>query len=166
MAKALPVNRTTAILVLVAVAVTIYALKFESGRQVFSSAAEAFENLDPPDIISLEITRGAADEGGKPSRVLLERRGEFEWDIKEPVEFRGFVPRIKGILWEIAAMINVGEVPADAEDAATWCAESGPQVPDVTVSFTTRKGRRHTIEVGRQLPGLKDDVYVLSLIHI
>ena len=83
MAKALPANRTTAILVLVAVAVTIYALKFESGRQVFSSAAEAFENLDPPDIMSLEITRGAADEGGKPSSVLLERRGEFEWDIKE-----------------------------------------------------------------------------------
>ena len=160
MAKALPVNRTTAILVLVAVAVTVYALKFESGRQVFSSAAEAFENLDPPDIISLEITRGAADEGGQPSRVILERRGEFEWDIKEPVKFRGFVPRIKGILWEIADMINVGEVPPDAEDAATWCAESGPQVPDVTVSFTTRKGRRHTIEVGRQLPGLKDDVYV------
>ena len=160
MAKALPANRTTAILALVAVAVTIYALKFESGRQVFSSSAEAFENLDPPDIISLEITRGAADEGGKPSRVLLERRGEFEWDIKEPVEFRGFVPRIKGILWEIADMINVGEVPADAADASTWCAASGPQVPDVTVSFTTRKGRRHTIEVGRQLPGLKDDVYV------
>ncbi len=160
MAKALPFNGTTAILVLVAAAVTIYALKFESGRQVFSSAAEAFENLDPPDIISLEITRGAADEGGQPSRVLLERRGEFEWDIKEPVKFRGFVPRIKGILWEIADMINVGEVPADAADAGTWCAESGPQVPDVTVSFTTRKGRRHTIEVGRQLPGLKDDVYV------
>ena len=160
MAKALPFNGTTAILALVAVAATVYALKFESGRQVFSSAAEAFENLDPPDIISLEITRGAADEGGQPSRVILERRGEFEWDIKEPVKFRGFVPRIKGILWEIADMINVGEVPADAADASTWCAESGPQVPDVTVSFTTRKGRRHTIEVGRQLPGLKDDIYV------
>ena len=164
MGKALPANRTTVFLLIIAVALTAYALLVESGRQVFSSAAEVFDNLEPPDIVSLEITRGLSDEeieaGADPSRIVLQRRGEFEWDIKEPVSFRGFAPRIKGILWEIADMVNVRDMPGDAPAARTWCAENGPQVPEVTVSFTTRKGRRHTIEVGRQLPGLKDDIYV------
>lgn len=164
MAKVLPANRTTVILAIIAVALTAYALKVETGRQVFSSAAEAFENLDPPDIISLEITRSLSAEeiaaGADPSTIVLQRRGEFEWDIMEPVSFRGFVPRIKGILWEIADMVNVKDLPGDAPDARAWCAENGPQVPQVTVSFTTRRGREHTIEVGRPVPGLKDDIYV------
>lgn len=162
MGKVLVANRTTVSLLVVAVAVTAYALLVESGRQVWSGAAEAFENLDPPDIVSLDIFRELSDEeiaaGADPSRVVLKRRGEFEWDITAPVSFRGFVPRIKGILWEIADMVNVSDLPQDSPDAMAWCGESGR--PEVTVSFTTRKGRRHTIEVGRQVPGLKDDIYI------
>lgn len=161
MGKILPGNRTTVLLLLIAVGVTAYALFFESGRQVWSGATMAFDSIQHADIVRLEIIHGLSDEeaaaGAGNRRIALERRGEYEWNLTEPIRFRGFVPRIQGILWEIVDMVKVIELPPDSEAARSWCEEAGP---GVTVRFKTRQGQGHSIEVGRQHAGLKDDLYV------
>ena len=153
-------NRTTALLFVIAIAVTLYAHFFESRRQVWSGAAEAFGDVEPADIVAFEIVHGlSADEaaaGASARKISLERSGEYGWNITKPVKFRGFVPRIQGVLWEIADMVKVVEVPEDSDDAGKWCDEDGPWV---SVNFKTRQGKEHSIEVGRQHPGLKEDIF-------
>ncbi len=153
-------NRTTALLFVIAIAVTLYAHFVESRRQVWSGAAEAFGNVEPADIVAFEIVHGlSADEaaaGASARKISLERSGEYDWNITEPVKFRGFVPRIQGVLWEIADMVKVVEVPEGSEDAGKWCDKAGPWV---SVNFKTRQGEEHLIEVGRQHPGLKEDIF-------
>ena len=161
MGKIFPGNRTTGFLFVIAVCVTLYAYFFESHRQVWSGAAEAFGDLEPADIVELEIVHGLSGEevaaGASGGRIALERSGEYDWNLTAPVRFRGFIPRIQGVLWEIADMVKVVEVPADSEAAAGWCEKEGPWV---TVSFKTRQGKEHTVEVGRQHPGVKGNIYV------
>jgi len=161
MGKIFPGNRTTALLFVIAAGVTLYAYFFESHRQVWSGAAEVFGDIEPSDIVEFEIVHGlSADEvaaGARVDRISLELSGEYDWNLTEPVKFRGFIPRIQGVLWEIADMVKVVEVPADSEAAAGWCEKEGPWV---TVSFKTRQGNEHTVEVGRQHPGVKGNIYV------
>ena len=51
-------NRTTVLLFVIAIAATLYAHFFESRREVWSGAAEAFANVEPADIVAFEIVHG------------------------------------------------------------------------------------------------------------
>ena len=160
MGKNLPGNRTTVFLLLVAAGLTAYAYYFGIEMQAWSGAVKAFGDIQHADIVELEIVHGISDEevaaGADERRIALERSGEYEWNLIEPVRFRGFVPRIQGILWEIVDMVKVVELPPDSEAARSWCEKAGP---GVSVRFKTRQGQEHWIEVGRQHAGLKDDLY-------
>ncbi|MEM7232486.1 MAG: DUF4340 domain-containing protein, partial [Planctomycetota bacterium] len=150
--------RTTAVLFVIAVALTIYIYTFET--EVIAGMdrpGRIFVGLEPTDISSFEIEylgddaskRVSTSFGNEATKIRVERRKEVLWELVAPLSFPGFVPRIQGLTWAFADLVQVAKVDPESEAAKTAVPESGSRQ---VLRFETRQGKKHEIEIGRDYP--------------
>jgi hypothetical protein len=150
--------RGTAWLFLLAAALTAYNLIFERGDAPWSKVGKVFPQLEPADILKLEIERR---DGGEPREaappILLERSGAYDWRMRKPFEFPCFLARVQGLVWEIADLVQYGKIAPGSEGHGAAIPAGGPEL---VVRFATRSGREHRMEFGRDFPASSDYFYV------
>jgi len=152
--------RTVVTLLVIAIGLTAYAIRFERGSAPWEGGARVFADLEPSDIIRLEIDRrhgeGETGAGARAPRIVLERVGERQWNIVDPIRFPAFLPRVQGVLWGLVDMVKVTELTPESTAYSTWEPEGGS---DLVVSFRTRQGAEHRVELGVRHPQIDKDLY-------
>lgn len=141
--------RTTLALLGIAVLLTVYVAIFEAPRSPFEPGRVFPDVGGPSDFRKLEITRKIPRGDGAEAetvRIFLRRTGEYEWWLEEPFRFRGFLPRIQGLLWTLEGLRRIDRIEPGSEAHARWAGDSGPEI---TVRFQTVTGAEHTVEIGR-----------------
>jgi hypothetical protein len=152
--------RTVVTFLVIAIGLTAYAIRFEGGDAPWQGAGMVFSGIEPSDIVWLEIDRRHSEEdtlaGAGASKIVLERIGESEWEIVDPIQFGAFLPRVQGVLWGITDMVKVHEIPAGSTAHSSWAPENGS---DLVVRFRTHQGAEHRIEIGLRHPQIDKDLY-------
>lgn len=144
--------RVNLLLLVVAVLLTVYAHFFERDPPPGQRLGRAFRELEPRDIVEIEISRvaGPGDQAAgvdvRPIRLSFEGSPPSWW-IVEPIRFDAFYPRVQSIAFDIADLIRVAEVPVGAGPFS----EASPRI-EARVRFKTRLGDERLIEIGPDHP--------------
>lgn len=149
-------------LLVVASLLTVWVLVFEEDRTVFEPAGKVFPRLEPSDFVELELSVRASEvSSGQPEPpIRLEKRGEYEWWLVEPIEYPGLLPRVQGLIWEIVDMVQVATV---APDSPAFSDAIAPEGPRLSVRFRTSEGAEHRFEIGRDYPDERLDYLYLRV---
>jgi len=144
-------HRTNLTLFVLAVLLTAYAFFFEAGSNPLTHRGRVFPDIDPGDIMEVLIERPSLEKDaalGLDARpIRLRREGTPpDWWIVEPIRFEAFHPRIQSIVNDLADLVRVKEVaPGEAPEAFARGVEA-------RVSFKTRDGIGHAVEIGSEHP--------------
>ncbi|MCZ6794010.1 MAG: DUF4340 domain-containing protein [Planctomycetota bacterium] len=145
--------RTTIILFIIAVGLTIYAALVERELTAKEEAGKVFPGLEHREIVKMRVQYhgdDAVSRSGSPSGiVVVERQSEYEWWLREPVDFRGFLPRVEGLVWSLVDMVRLDRLEPGSDAHRRAIPEEGPEM---SVRFWTRKGDEHFLEIGRDHP--------------
>jgi len=138
-------TRTVLVLFAIALGLSVYARIFEQGAEVWLQRGRLFPELEPGDIVDMRIVRRDlerdADRGVDTRPIRLRYEGTPPaWWLVEPIRFIGYHPRVQSIAYDLAEVASVAEVLP--EDAERFSVEG-----DVEISFRTREGEEHSIEI-------------------
>ena len=141
--------RTTWLIALLAVGLTVYAVVFESGSPSWGKAGRVFPDLDAKSIQRIEITLPATEAGGgviDPARTIRFERESSPpaWWIVEPIRFEAFYAKVESMAYELADAARIA-------DAAGESAALPPGAP-IVVKLETKSGRKEMIEIGSDHP--------------
>lgn len=142
-------SRTTRILLLVAVLLTLEILLFETSPPPWTGAGKVFPGLETGDIVELEISRPAhsPDEavGVYAGPVRLRYDGTSPaWRLVKPIRFPAFHPRVMGIVYGIVDAVRVAEASPEVDGF--------PEGPEIRLRFRTRGGEEREMALGRDHP--------------
>lgn len=144
--------RVNLFLLAVAVLLSVYVHFFERDPPPGQRLGRAFRDLEPRDVLEVEISRvalpgdQAAGVDARPIRLSLEGSPPGWW-IVEPIRFEAFYPRVQSIVFDIADLVRVAEVPGGAGPFS----EASPRI-EARVRFKTRLGDERLIEIGPDHP--------------
>ncbi|HVR74390.1 MAG TPA: DUF4340 domain-containing protein [Planctomycetota bacterium] len=144
--------RVNLVLLVVAVLLSVYVHFFERSAPPGQRLGKAFRDLAPRDIVEVEISRvalpgdQAAGVDARPIRLSFEGSPPGWW-IVEPIRFEAFYPRVQSIVFDIADLVRVAEVP----EGAGPFSEASPRI-EARVRFKTRLGEERLIEIGPDHP--------------
>lgn len=146
--------RTTFILFIAAIAVSIWAYVFERDAPPWEEKGGVFGEFTETNFVELRIVPGrreAVPELGVEARPILLRHERSrvptapDWRIVEPIDFPAYTARIDGLLLSIIELERIAPVPP--EEVADGFDAEGPLM---TIHFKTRNPEEgHTIEVGK-----------------
>ncbi|HLU46510.1 MAG TPA: hypothetical protein VK116_00450, partial [Planctomycetota bacterium] len=86
-------RRTTFLLAALALGLTLWAIFIEAQHHaIWEGAGKLFPTLEPSDIVALEVK--IAEPGGTERQIRLEREGEYDWNLRHPIDFPAFLPRV------------------------------------------------------------------------
>ena len=141
--------RTTWLLALLGIGLTVYALVFESGSPSWGKAGRVFPDLEAAAIQKIEITTPATEAGGgiiEPARTMRFERevSPPAWWIVEPIRFEAFYAKVDSMAYGLADATRI----AEAAGVSTALPPGAP----IVVRLEARGGRKEMIEIGADHP--------------
>ena len=114
----------------------------ESSPGESSSGESSSGESSSGDASVTEAPREKAGADGAEATLVVSRDGEYAWKIERPIETSGLLPRIQGLTWALADLVQIDRLPEG----------SALEDPRMRIRFWTRQGAEHTVEIGRDYP--------------